>query len=78
MCTQLETPPGGYSAQELHRILNEVQDVWTQYTYGQLRSAYNHGTLTIVDYSHPNLNPAYNWVMVKYGGLEICVILDIA
>lgn len=62
------------SSQLLRKILVAVLQEWTQYNYGTLRSAYNHGTLQISPTSHPSGVPAY---IVEYDGLEICVLITI-
>lgn len=54
----------------LQYILRQCQLAWPQFTYGNLRSAYNHGTLTIVSTVKPD--GVYN--DVTFGGITLCVI----
>ncbi len=58
------------SPKSLRYILTQCQIAWPQYNYGQLRSAYNHGDLTIV----PTLKPDGVYNDVSFGGITLCVI----
>lgn len=61
------------SPSSLQYILRQCQSAWPQFTYGNLRSAYNHGTLTIVSTVKPD--GVYN--DVTFGGITLCVIESI-
>jgi hypothetical protein len=65
--------PSTISAQSLKYILSQCEVAWPTYTYGNLRSAYNHGTLTIVRTVKPD--GIYN--DVSFGGVTLCVIENI-
>jgi hypothetical protein len=58
------------SPQSLKYVLDQCLLVWPEYSYGDLRSAYNHGTLTIVSTVKPD--GVYN--DVSFGGITLCVI----
>jgi hypothetical protein len=61
------------SAKSLRYILTQCQLAWPQYNYGQLRSAYNHGDLTIV----ATLKPDGVYNDVSFGGITLCIIESI-
>lgn len=61
------------SSQTVHQVLLLALQLWPQYNYGNLRSAYSHGDLTIAPTSHP-FGQAY---FVDYEGVEICVLIAI-
>ena len=74
-----ESAEAALSAQLLKDILQGAMDAWpvpVTYTYGNLRSAYNHGSLTIAPVSNPapHVTPGTAY-LVTYDGITVCVII---
>jgi hypothetical protein len=73
-CRNMDLVPPEINAQLLQKILRAALDQWpiaNNYSYGTLRSAYNHGSLVIYHHPDPNLNAYF----VAFEGLNICVLL---
>lgn len=73
-CRNMDSMVPGISAQLLQKILRAALDQWpiaNNYSYGTLRSAYNHGSLVIYHHPDPNLNAYF----VAFEGLNVCVLL---
>jgi hypothetical protein len=65
------------SPQVLHKVILAALDVWTNETYGHLRSAYNHGELDVYYSSEHSVSPNQPAYYVAIDGNEICVIINI-
>lgn len=64
---------GSYAPQLLKKILEAAIAEWPYpCNYGSMRSAYNHGNLTIEGTTHPSNIPAY---FVKFDGITVCVLI---
>jgi hypothetical protein len=69
---KVSASPNIISGQLLHNILMACLHEWPQYNYGQLRSAYNSGELTIV----PVQKVGHVQYDIIYEGVELCVLID--
>ncbi len=77
-------PPvgGDIESQMLKKVLNGALEIWpnpNNYSYGTLRSSYNHGALTIVQHVYPQPVPPYPYeaFLVTFDGITVCVIVPI-